>query len=440
MAKFLLACYPVSGHLLPNIAVGHALRALGHDVAIYTGEIGRNAVEAEGFSYIPYQKEMDERLTPILLPDQGRSDAAGVSTGRNPLLRIKELKATLREWFLGTVPLQVEDLTAAIDRWEPDVFVTDIGLLGPLLVLHETKQVPMAVFCVLPCCQLPGPDAPTWGRGLRPPRNWFLRLRSNVEQIAQNWMLSDFRKEVDQLRSQYGLAPINVSVREYFGRLPLYLVAGAPELDYNRRDLPPTVEYVGACPWYGSTDQPSPQWLAELPKDRPVVHVTEGTIHRGEPTVLRAAAEGLGDLPMEVVMTTGNHRDPTTLGFGALAGNIRVESFVPHGDLLPRTDVVVTTGGAGTVLAALSAGVPLVVVPTGWDLPENAQRVVEAGVGVRLELKHCTPKKLRGAVETVLNDPAYRHKAQLMGDALARRGGPPRAAQLLEKLVTKSSN
>ena len=439
MAKFLLACYPVSGHLLPNLALGNALRARGHEVAIYTGSIGRNAVESEGFSFIPYQQEMDERLTPILLPEQDRSEASDLSTVKNPLLRMKQLKATLHEWFLGTVHLQVEDLTAAMDRWNPDVVVTDIGLLGPMLILHETKNVPMAVFCVLPCCQLPGPDAPTWGRGLKPPKNWYLRFRSNLERVLQDWMLSGFRKAANRLRSQYGLAPMPASVREFFGQLPLYLVAGTPELDYNRRDLPPTVEYVGACPWYGSTDQPEPQWLIDLPNDQPVVHVTEGTIHRGEPTVLLAAAEGLGNLPMDVVMTTGNHRDPTSLGLDGRADNIRVESFVSHGQLLPRTDVVVTTGGAGTVLAALSAGVPLVVVPTGWDLPENAQRVVEAGVGVRLELKNCTPKNLRAAVESVLNDSSYRKNAQSMGEALASRGGPPKAAELLENLVPKST-
>ena len=66
-----------------------------------------------------------------------------------------------------------------------------------------------------------------------------------------------------------------------------------------------------------------------------------------------------------------------------------------------------TTGGAGTVMAALHAGVPLVVVPTEWDKPENAQRVVEAGVGVRLAPHLCTPTRLRSAVEHVLSEPDF---------------------------------
>jgi len=143
---------------------------------------------------------------------------------------------------------------------------------------------------------------------------------------------------------------------------------------------------------------------------------------------------------MDVIMTTGSHRDPSSLGLGTLASNVRVEPFVPHKDLIPRCDVVVTTGGAGTVLSALGAGVPLVVVPTGWDLPENAQRVVEAKVGIRIEPRHCTPERLRAAIETILSNSAYRRNAQHMSAALARQGGPPRAAELLETVVPSLVN
>ncbi len=115
-----------------------------------------------------------------------------------------------------------------------------------------------------------------------------------------------------------------------------------------------------------------------------------------------------------------------------------MERYVPYGDLFPRTDVVVTTGGAGTVLTALSAGVPLVVVPTGWDLPENAQRVVQSGVGIRIHPKDCTAERLRTAVETLLCDLAYRRNAERIGAALARQGEAQPAVKLLEDLVTRS--
>jgi UDP:flavonoid glycosyltransferase YjiC (YdhE family) len=98
----------------------------------------------------------------------------------------------------------------------------------------------------------------------------------------------------------------------------------------------------------------------------------------------------------------------------------------------------VTTGGAATVLASLQAGVPLVVVPTFWDKNDNAQRVVEAGVGIRLAPRRCTPERLRAAVMRLLDEPTFRQNARHMARRFAEASGPPRAAELLENLAQQT--
>jgi MGT family glycosyltransferase len=223
-------------------------------------------------------------------------------------------------------------------------------------------------------------------------------------------------------------------VQKFLGQMPLYLVPGAPEFDYQRTDLPPSVHYIGAPVWNKPSDEPPPRWLESLPRDQPWVHVTEGTMHSTEPLVLRAAARGLANLPMQVIMTTGRGRDPAGLGLGPLAPNIHIRRWVAHTDLLPCTDVMVTTGGGGTVLAGLEAGVPMVVVPTQWEKPDNAQRVVEAGVGLRLPPGRCSPERLRAMVQRILAEDTFRESARRMGAALARLGGPRQAVDLIEQL------
>jgi UDP:flavonoid glycosyltransferase YjiC (YdhE family) len=86
-------------------------------------------------------------------------------------------------------------------------------------------------------------------------------------------------------------------------------------------------------------------------------------------------------------------------------------------------------------MASLAAGVPLVLVPTEWDKPETAQRVVEAGVGMRLEPHACTPENLRACVEEVLRVPSYRENAQRMARVIAGYGGARRGAELLAQLA-----
>jgi MGT family glycosyltransferase len=228
-------------------------------------------------------------------------------------------------------------------------------------------------------------------------------------------------------------------VTEFAGQMPLYLVPSAPEYDYERRDLPPSVHYVGPCLWDKPSHASPSEWLARLPAGRPLIYVTEATIGTTEPFLLKAAISALQDLPVEVVMTTGKQRNPDELGFGVLPRNVRVEAYVPQSDLLPKTAVMVTLGGSGGVLAALAAGVPLVIVPTEWDRPENAQRVVEAGAGLRLAPNRCTPERLRAAIERVLNEPVFRLNAQRLASAFARYGGPAEAAELLEDLSAAST-
>jgi MGT family glycosyltransferase len=433
MATFLISVWPFPGHINPAMAVAHGLRARGHEVAFYTGDAARPTVEAEGFRCFPFRKLDEERINSLL--QVGTSHFVSVW---ELLLHLRQIKASLQEWLLGTVPYQLEDLDQAQAEFRPDVIVTETALWGPFLVLQETGRVPVAILSTLAACLLPGPDVPAWGRGRPRPRNWHMRLRTRLERGLVDWLSADFRAAVNKLRGQHGLPPLRISVTEFAGRMPLYLVPSTPEFDYERRDLPSSVHYVGPLLWDKPRNEPPPAWLNQMPLDQPVVHVTEGTIHVQEPFLLRAAAQGLGDRRVQVVMTTGRHRDPNELNLGPLAANIRVERYVAHSDLLPRSAAVVTMGGAGTLLAALRAGVPLVVVPTEWDKPENAQRVVEAGAGLRLEPKHCTPERLRAAVDRVLNEPSFRANARRLGDAFARYGGPVRAAELLEGLASKS--
>jgi MGT family glycosyltransferase len=216
--------------------------------------------------------------------------------------------------------------------------------------------------------------------------------------------------------------------------MPLYIVPTTASFDLDRRDLPPSVHYVGPCLWNGPAEAPAPDWIAAAPHDRPWIHVTEGTMHSQPPLLLRAAARGLADLGAFVVLTTGG-RATGSLDLGTLPDHVRVEPWIAHDRLLAHLDVLVTTGGAGTVMSALAAGVPLVVVPTEWDKPENARRVDEAGAGIRLAPSRVTPRRLRDAVARVLGDPAYRRNAQCLAADLARHDGPGRAAELLEGLA-----
>ena len=289
----------------------------------------------------------------------------------------------LRSWLVDTIPNQVDDLRSVLDQWHPDAIATDLSLWGPIVVLSESEPIPVALSSTFMGPLIPGPDAPAFGFGLRPPKTRWTRAASGALTALTELAGTPLRRRVDVIRGRYGLAPLGESVNRYTARLPLYLVGNVRELDYGRSDLPPSVHYVGDCIWYPQ-GKDSATWLEAIPTDRPWVHVTESTLAHGDPFLLRAAIEALAGEPVELIVTTSGRDVAHALGAQASSPNVHTTSWVSHGELLPRCSAVVTVGGKATILAAIESGVPLVLVPTSWDKPDNARRATEAGAGVRL--------------------------------------------------------
>lgn len=422
--RFLFAVWPFTGCVNPNIAVARILSQRGHEVGFYTGREYTTTLETLGFEHFRFNR-LDESLI-----DQLVHSANSIGTNwRRPW----KLRPQLRELFLGTVPLQMADLESILKDWRPDVIVTDPAMWAPFLLIADLHPIPVAILSYACGCMLPGPDAPPAGLGLPLPKNGTQRWLNRIAELGQNLFLGSVRDSASKLRESYGLPRIHGPVIGLASRLPLYLLPSCREFDFNRTDLPKSVQYVGPLQWY--PDRSLPAWLEELGRDQALVHATEGTLHVRPPFVLRTTAEALGGMPIDVLLTSGD-RDPANLDLRTtIAPNVRLVQWVNHDALLSRCSVMVTTAGGGTVMAGLAAGVPMVVIPTEWDKAENAQRVVEVEVGIRISPRRCTPKRLRDAVETLLGDPSYRANALRLSEVLSRLGGPERAARLLERLA-----
>lgn len=159
----------------------------------------------------------------------------------------------------------------------------------------------------------------------------------------------------------------------------------------------------------------------------PRVLVGLSTTYQAQEDLLRSAVDALGRLEVRAVVTTGRAVDPASLDAPA---NVAVHEHVPHGLLLPTTDLVVTHAGLGTVSAALHHGVPLVCSPLDRDQPLNAARVEALGAGVT-----ATADDLGPAIERVLGDPAFAEGARRLAEASRAEGGPAAAAADLESLL-----
>jgi UDP:flavonoid glycosyltransferase YjiC (YdhE family) len=158
------------------------------------------------------------------------------------------------------------------------------------------------------------------------------------------------------------------------------------------------------------------------------VYFTLGTIFNNEcGDLFSRVLEGIGSLPVEVIVSVGPSFDPAELG--PQPPNVRVERHVDQADVLPRCGAVISHGGSGSVLAALAYGLPSLLLPMGADQPWNADRCEALGVARVLDVIEATPADIRAAVADM---DALRTAAARLHDEIARLPGPERVVDLLE--------
>ncbi len=382
-----------------------------------------SVLEREGFRCFPFQA-VDWSVVARTVDD--------LIAGRK---RPSQMRRLWPRFLVETVPAQLCDLETLLAEWPADAIVCDIAMWAPILILHERLGIPVIAFSHVAHCILPGPEGPIQGIAFPRRRTGWTALYAALASYAANLVTARTRRRANALRRKAGLPPVDIGINALTGTLPLYLVPGAPEFDNRRRDLPPSVRYVGPCLWDKHSGQKPPGWLRQVPRNRPVVLVDEGALFTREPRVLQLAARGLAGLPVTVVLMAGDGRNPAGFDLGPLASNIALRPHAPLSDVLPYASVLVTNGNSESVLAALQAGIPCVVIPSIWDQAEMAWRLADTGTGLRISPALANPARVRKAVERLLQEPSFRKNAISMGQDLARCGGPARAAECIDDLI-----
>jgi MGT family glycosyltransferase len=173
-----------------------------------------------------------------------------------------------------------------------------------------------------------------------------------------------------------------------------------------------------------------PKWMVDLPPG-PVVHATLGTV-ADRPDLLRTIIEGLADESLTLIVATGPRSDPMTLG--ALPPNVRVAAYISHEQLLPRCGAIITHAGAGTLIASINLGLPLLLIPLFSDQPANAEMAEAAGVALILQPSAVTPAAVREATYALLNE-SRREQFSALRQEIALLPPVERAVGWLEQIA-----
>lgn len=411
---------PFTGHVAPLEAVAQAFAEAGHAVRVYTGRAHAARFERAGARTVPWRRapDFDEHDLEASFPRlRGR---------KGPLQMLRNVE----DLFIGTGPSQCADLLDAFAEEPWDVLLGDDLSLGTVFAAERT-WTPRVTVAIVPLA-VPSRELPPPGLGLRPAGGALGRVRDAVLRAAVHAATGPIRRAYARARAEAGLPPGDEPFELALYSPELVCASGLPELEYPRAELPGHVVHVGVLARTAEAADPA-WWPAALADPRPIVHVTQGTQNVDPDDLIRPAVAALGRQRVQLAIATG--RADAGLPF-PVPPNARVAGLLPYDRLLPRTDVVITNGGWGGVLAALAAGVPLVVAGGDLDKPEIAARVAWAGAGVDLRTGRPRPLAVLAAWRRVSGDPGYRRRARELAAKLAEHDGPAEVVALTMELLS----
>ena len=418
---YLVTIWDAGGSAPPELALVRRLVRRGHRVVALAGPPLQPAVEAAGATFRPW-RDVPHRAGP---DEPDPFDDTGVTGPRAVQLLLDRILA-------GPAATYAREVTEAIDVHRADVLVASMLMLGAMAGA-EAHAVPTAIM-VPNCYLLPTPGMPPFGMGWPPPRTRLTRARTAAMNALATRLWDRGLPQLNTAREALGLRPLRHLLDQHRAAARV-LTMTSRDFDFPVR-LPANVHYVGAALddpfWAGPTTEDADAPPPELPPgDEPLVLVSMSTTDMGQADLLRRTVDALDRLPVRGLVTTGPGVDPAAVPPTARVAVVRA---APHARLLPHAAAVVSHGGHGTVVKALAAGLPQLVLPLGRDQPNNAARVTHHGVGLRLR-PTATGGDIAAAIRRLLDDDGLALRAATLGATVRTDAASDCAVEHLEALA-----
>lgn len=397
-----LLCFaiPEKGHLNPLLPTLRRLVEAGHQLTLAAARDLSPVLAAAG---------IHARAVVLEAP---APPASFLTSGQAFAERLRDadwLARWIEALLIDAVPEQLPGVAALLAREQPDVVIADPMLYAVAIACAEAN---------VPWAALSSSLNPVTPRAFRTALTDTLdRLHERRAALFHARGLAVPRFFVSDVESPW----LNVAftARAYCVEEPdpAVALAGAPFAERDR-------ETRG--------DQPPFPW--ERLKKRPRLYASFGSQAFYQPLLFKrlfTASEALG---MQLVASVGDLMDDAD--FVALAPpDALLVRYAPQLALLREVDLMVSHGGANSVVEALASGVPLLLLTLCNDQPLQARFLVASGAGQALDAAHgdVSPEALQAALTSLRDGPA-RERARHLATALAEAGGPDRAAALITAL------
>ncbi len=404
------------------VAIGQVLRQRGHRVVFVIEESFAGSLEAQGF------EERLMRLGPAPEteeePGQFWKDFIRETAPvfRKPTL--DQLSGFIAPTFTALCDgaRYVDDrLVEIFDELSPDVIVEDNVVCFPAILASGR---PWARIVSCNPLELKDDDVPPVFSG------YAAADRSGWDEFRAEYLRSidDLHGSFSAFCAERGAPALPPGELIHESRyLNLYLYP--EQADYaRRRGLAPNWHRLDSCVRDVAETFEVPGELAH--SDGSLVYLSLGSLGSADVDLMRRLVDVLSRSPHRFIVSKGPQHAEYEL-----ADNMWGAEFLPQPAILPLVDLVITHAGNNTTTESLHYGKPMIALPLFWDQYDNAQRIDELGLGVRLATYAFEEGELLGAVDRMLADVALRERLGGIAQAVAAADGRTKAAELIERLA-----
>ena len=403
------------------IGIGDVLRRRGHRVVFAAEASWRGRLERLGF---------EEDLVDLAPPS---TDAASQDAGQfwkdfirdtAPEFRkptIEQLDTWIRpvwEELVNGARYCQPQLTEIIERARPDVIVEDNVVGFPALV---TAGVPFVRIVSCNPLEIADPRIPPAFSGYpaTDPAGWP-EFRDEYDRVHRP-LWAEFNEWV----TVQGAPPLPDLEFIHEGAVNLYVY---PELADYRRAVPLAPSWHRLESSVRQTDEKFTLPEALAAGDRPLIYFSLGSLGSADVELMRRVIGCLAATPYRYIVSKGPLHEEI-----ALPPNMSGAEFLPQTSVIPLCQLVITHGGNNTVTECLHYGKPMVVLPLFWDQYDNAQRMHELGLGIRLDTYHFADNELHAALDRLLTDAALQRRLAAAAATIQGHDGLRTAAGLIEQ-------
>lgn len=397
--RILFVTIPEKGHVNPMMGVAQALQKKGYDLALYAAADISDQVKNAGLDI------------PVYYDEQAKSDSKAFLTKGQAFAEKLRDKKWMQQWIktllIDAVPSQIPTLEKVIDDLQPALIVTDPMVYAAALVA-ESKNIPWAGI----------------SSSLNPitPDNWSCELTET---------LNLYQKEREQLFAKTTKPYFKVSdLISPWLNIVFSTEAYIPR-SLSRNDFS---FYVGTSfsEVKRGDEQDFPFHL--LKPNCKKVYMSLGSQVYYHPHLFKAVQEAFKGTETQLIFAVNEliNTDFTN----ELNDNVIAVSYAPQLQLLPHIDLMISHGGANSVMECLAHGKPIALLPLCNDQFLQAGFVEEAKVGKVLDARNPDIENYKEQLLPLLNDDAVEvRNAKRVAKSFAQHRGPEEAAELIIALA-----